>query len=177
MSNSLISRAARPISRRGNSQPHLATRRLRVVVERDVLRDRELEHEAATLPVLGDVTDAHVEHVSRVRVVHGAAVDRDGAALGLAQPGDRLDQLRLAVPVDAGDADDLTRPDVEADTAHLLDAAIVAHVQVSDREDDVAGGRRRLLDAEQHFASDHRLGERGFRRARRGHGLDALAAP
>ena len=33
-------------------------RRLRVVVQRDVLGERELEHEAAALPVLGDVTDA-----------------------------------------------------------------------------------------------------------------------
>ena len=52
-------------------------RRLRVVVQRDVLRDRELEHEPAPLPVLGDVADAGVEHPPRRRLVQLAAGDLD----------------------------------------------------------------------------------------------------
>ena len=55
---------ARPAAR-GKSQPQLRVRRLRVVVEGDVLGDRELEHEPSALPVLGDVTDAGVEHLPR----------------------------------------------------------------------------------------------------------------
>ena len=52
----------------------------------------------------------------------------------LAQPGHGVDQLGLAVAVDAGDADDLSRPHVEREAAHLLDAAVVEHVQVLDLE-------------------------------------------
>ena len=63
-----------------------------------------------------------------------AAGDRIVPGGGLAQPGDRVDQLGLAVAVDAGDADDLARADVERDAAHLLDPAVV---------DDVRGPRPR----------------------------------
>ena len=45
----------------------LRVRRLLVVVQRDVLGDRELEHEAAPLAVLGDVADAGVEHPADAR--------------------------------------------------------------------------------------------------------------
>ena len=41
--------------------------RLAEVVEGDVLRDRELEHEPASLPVLGDVAEPGVEVVERAR--------------------------------------------------------------------------------------------------------------
>ena len=42
------------------------------------------------------------------------------------QPGQSLDQLGLAVPVDSGDADDLAGTNLEGHAAHLLDAAVVA---------------------------------------------------
>ena len=57
-SNSLISSRARSTRRFGKSQPKRDVRRLVVVVQRDVLGDREVEHEPAALPVLGDVADA-----------------------------------------------------------------------------------------------------------------------
>ena len=49
---------ARSTSRRGNSQPSARVRRLAEVVQRDVLGDRELEHEPAALAVLRDVAEA-----------------------------------------------------------------------------------------------------------------------
>src|SRR5581483_10563268 len=83
---------------------------LRVVVERDVLRDRELEHEAAALPVLGDVADAEVEHPAGGDMMRDvAAGDRDRAGGRAQEARERVDQLRLAVAVDSGDADDLAR--------------------------------------------------------------------
>src|SRR6202011_3090591 len=66
-----------------------------VVVQRNVLGDRELEHEAAPLPVLGDVTDAGVEQLAGASVRGLATGDPDAATFGLAQARDRLDQLAL----------------------------------------------------------------------------------
>ena len=57
------------------------------------------------------------------------------------RPDDRLDELRLAVALDAGDGDDLPRADVER---HALDGdvvAIVADHDVIEAQDDVARGR------------------------------------
>src|SRR5207244_4072071 len=47
----------------------LGDRRPRVVVKGDVLGDGEFEDETAPLPILGDVAEAGVEHLARVRVV------------------------------------------------------------------------------------------------------------
>ena len=99
-------------------------------------------------------------------------------ALDLAQPGDRVDELALAVAVDAGDADDLARAHVEGDAADGLEPALVAHLQVLDAEDRVARLRRRpLVDAQQHLAPDHERREAVLGRALARHGLDRLAAP
>ena len=105
---------------------------LAVVVQREVLGELELEDEAAPLPVLGNVTHARVERLARRRVGQVFAADADLASRGLAQTGQGVDQLALAVAVDAGDADDLARSDVERDAAHGLEAAVVRHVEVLD---------------------------------------------
>ena len=119
---------------------------------------RELEHEAAALPVLGDVPEPGVEHLAR-RSACSTSLPATAIVPGsrVPQAGDRVDQLGLAVAVDAGDADDLAGAHLERDAAHLLDAAVVEHVQVLDLEQRLARVRRRLLDAEQHLAADHQL--------------------
>ena len=67
-----------------------------------------------------------VEHPAGVAVPRTSLPDDlDRAGLGPAQARDRVDQLALPVAVDAGDADDLARADVERDAAHLLDPAVV----------------------------------------------------
>src|SRR5207247_9680313 len=82
-------------------------RSARVVVEAAVLRDRELEDEAAALAVLRDVPEARVEHLARAGVRDVAAGDRDPPPARLAQPRERVDQLALPVAVDARDTDHL----------------------------------------------------------------------
>ena len=52
----------------GRASRSASPARLVVVVQRDVLGDRELQHEPAALPVLGDVADPGVEHAARARV-------------------------------------------------------------------------------------------------------------
>ena len=38
------------------------------IVERDVLSEREVEHEPVAMPILGDVTDARLEHAAYARM-------------------------------------------------------------------------------------------------------------
>ena len=92
------------------------------------------------------------------------------------QTGDGVDQLRLAVAVDAGDAHDLTGPHLEADAAHLLEAAVVRHPQVLQLQQRLAGLRRALLDPQQHLAADHQPRQLLLGRAGRRQRLDRLPA-
>ena len=86
-------------------------------------------------------------------------------------------ELGLPVPVDAGDRDDLAASHRERDAAHLLELALVAHVQVVHLERDVARRGRRLVDAQQHVAADHHPCEAVLGRAFARDGVDPLAAP
>ena len=86
---------------------HPPARLALVLAQGEVLGEREVEDEAAPVAVLGDVADAGAQRALDAAARDLGPVDRDRAALGLAQAGDRLDQLGLAVAVDAGHADDL----------------------------------------------------------------------
>ena len=101
-------------------------------MERHVLGQRELEHEAAALAILRDVADARVEDPVRARVREISACDRKAAALDLSQARERLDQLRLAVAVDAGYADDLSGTYLERHPTNGLELPLVQDVEVSD---------------------------------------------
>ena len=61
----------------------------------------------------------------------GRPLIRIAPAGGLADAGQRLEQLRLAVAGDAGDADDLAGADREADALDPGDAGAVAHHQIA----------------------------------------------
>ncbi len=160
----------------GEEPAPLRVGRLVVVVQRDVLGERELEDEAAALAVLGNVAQPRVEHLARRRVVELAAADAHDAARRAGQAGERFDQLGLAVAVDAGDADDLAGANLERHAAHFLDAAVVGHPQVLDLQQNVADLRRRLFDAQEDVAPDHGPGERLLGRPVALNGLDRLAA-
>ena len=84
-----------------------------VVVEREVLRQIEVEDEPVPVPVLGDVPLARVEGAPCAAPGDVLAGDDNPPGGGPPQPRERVDELALAVPVDAGDADDLPGPDVE----------------------------------------------------------------
>ena len=131
-----------------------------VLVEPDVLGEREVEDEPSPLPVFGDVPDALVEALARVesRVTSSPAM-RTTPALGLRQARERVDQLGLTVAVDAREADDLSRAHLERDASHGRQAALVEDVQVLHLEQRLARLGRLLVHAEEHFASDHQLGQ------------------
>ena len=107
------------------------------------------------MAVLGDVPDAGVESFLGGRVRHVASVDDDPPGRRVAEPGDRVDQLGLPVRVDAGEADDLAAPHLEADVTDGLEAAVVDHAQVLHLQQRLAGLRRVLVDTQQHLAPDH----------------------
>src|SRR5207302_10217801 len=80
---------------------------LAVVVQDEVLGQVEVEHEATTVAVFGDVPHSGVERGACGGAAQIVCADANAARGGMAQAGEGVDQLRLAVPVDAGDADDL----------------------------------------------------------------------
>jgi len=69
---------------------------------------------------------------------HVLAGHRDVAPGGLAQSGQHLDQLVLAVAGNARDAEDLSAADLEADAPDGILAAIVRRPEIADVEDHIA---------------------------------------
>ena len=100
-------------------------RRAAVAVEHEVVGDRERRDQTVLAAVLGHVADAQLVDLARRQPADVGAVDRDAAADARAHPGDRLDQLALAVALHAGDAEDLAGAHGEVDAGHDRHAAVV----------------------------------------------------
>ena len=149
-----------------------------VVVQRDVLGQREVEDQPAARAGPRGCARCPASSVISLGVAWSNCFPPTAIVpgRGVAEAGDRVDQLGLAVVVDAGDPDDLAGAHLERDAAHLLDPAVVEHVQVLDLEQRLAGLRHGLLDPEDHLAADHQLGEAGLGRALARHRVDLLAA-
>ena len=148
-----------------------------VVVQREVLREREVEDETATMPILGDVADSRVEALLAALARHVLPADDNRPVRGVPEAGDRVHELALAVAVDPREPDDLASAHLEADPTHRLEAAFVEDVQILDREQRLRRLPRALLDPEQHLAADHQAREALLGRALLRDGLDRLAAP
>src|SRR5207249_2222335 len=131
------------------------TRRLVVIVQCDILSERELEHEAPALAVLRNVAEATVENPRRGSSRDVASADLDAPGGRLAEAGDRVDQLCLPVPVNPGDADDLATAHLERNATDRLEPTVVEDVEIVDGEHRVAGVRDRLLDSEQDLPAHH----------------------
>ena len=113
----------------------------------------------------------------RLQVRQRLAVDEDLAAAERADAGERLEELRLAVARDAGDAEDFAFPQDEGDVVDANDAAVVAHHEVARLERDPARMRGALVDLQDDLAPDHRVGELRRRGLGGIEGRDHLAAP
>ena len=162
----------------GNSQPNLRVGRAPVVVQGDVLGDRELEHEAAPLPVLGNVAEPGLEvpvsargrdvlagdrHASRRRPCAGPS-SRRSARSARCRRCRRARRSRRPGRRARGRAPSRSR-------GRRTRAGPSTSSSVSRRI------RRALLDAQQHLAPDHQAGEALLGRAGRRQRLDLLAAP
>ncbi len=111
-----------------------------------------------------DVPEPGVEVAIRVCVRHILSGNRHAAVVRLAQARDRVDQLGLAVAVDACDGDDLAGANVQRHPTHLLDPPVVEDTEVIDGEQCLPGRRLALVDGQQHFAADHQPRQPLFRR-------------
>ena len=87
------------------------------------------------------------------------APDGDGAPLAGERAGKRLQQLRLTVAGDTGDADDLAGVDGEAHVVDAKHAAAIAHREVLDLQQGLARRSLFLVHAEQYAAAHHHRGE------------------
>ena len=126
------------------------------VVERDVLGERELEHEPAPLAVLRDVADARRRGCARVL-----------APVSVLPADEMLPLSALRRPVSASTSSVWPLPStpaiptispartLEGHAAHGLEAAVVAARAGRRPRAALAGLGGRLLDAEQHVAADH----------------------
>ena len=108
--------------------------------------------------VLGHVRQRRSARPARPPVI-GAPRSRISPPQRPADAGERVEQLRLAVAGDAGDADDLAGADVEADALDPRHALVARDHEVAHLEHRLARLRRRLLDPQQHLAADHQLGQ------------------
>ena len=131
-----------------------------IALQHQVLLQREVEYQAVLVPVLGDV--AHVRAaLFDAGVGDVVPAELDMPVRGLLQPGEAVDELRLAVAVDAGDAEYLARAHVEADAVHgvlLVDARGDGEVPHAEHGLLRLGGV--LDDFQLHGAADHHVGER-----------------
>ena len=107
-------------------------------LEDDVRRDAEARRDAGVQPVLGDVRDARRDRLARVAAAQAAAVDRDDARGERPEARDRLSELALAVPRDAGDAEHLARTHLERDVANRIEAAVAGRGEAFRPEQDLA---------------------------------------
>ena len=114
-----------------------------VVVQDDVVGDREGQHHPEPMPVGGDEADA-------LRMQLPGRCGRDvparqghAAGSGAAQARDRLDELVLAVAGHAGDPEDLAGTDVEAHAVDDLAPAIVGDLEALGDQHHVGRGGSR----------------------------------
>ena len=124
------------------------------------------------MAVLRHVGEAARAQLGRVAVRHHGerlAVEEHASDGRVADAGEHLEQLRLAVAGDAGDADDLAGAHVEGHFREAADALGVDVAEILHLEQRPPRHDRLLVDAQQDAAADHQLGElrrRGLRRSR-----------
>ena len=75
-------------------------------------------------------------------------------------PGDRLDQLPLAVALDAGDAEDLAGAHVDREVVDRAHTPFVLDIEAANAEHDVTRRSLALVDLEDDVAADHQVGQR-----------------
>ena len=135
-------------------------RRAVVVAEHRVPGGRVIAHQAALVAVFGHVR--HAGLAAAARAVRGdvATVEAHDAGVGRPQAGEHLHELGLAVAFDPGDADHLAGAHGEVDAVEdRLVLHRVAQAQARSLEAHLARLRRPLVDAQQHLAADHHVGE------------------
>ena len=110
------------------------------------------------MPVLGDVAHTDVADVEDAPTDDRGPLELDRAGGRRPEPDQGFGELALAVALDAGDAEDLARSNLEVDAVQLPLTG-----EPLDPKDRLADLDRRLLEPEQDRPADHHLGELGLR--------------
>ena len=130
------------------------------------------------VPVLRDVAHAQQRPLADGGVGDVLPAEGDLAGHQGLQSRQAVDQLRLAVAVDAGDTDDLSRPDRKGD---ILDGVVVVelggHRHALHHQNGILGLGRLLVDHEFHVPAHHHAGELLPAGVRDVHRADVLAFP
>ena len=157
----LPDQAARPIQDRPQPEHELAPGKaaIALVAEDQVAGHRVVQDQARAAPVLGDVGDARGADGGGVERGDVTVAEPDPACGRPAGAGQHLHQLALPVALDAGDAEDLARSELERDALQRRYALVRARGQVVDRHHHRTRSRRLLVDAQQHLAPDHQRGD------------------
>ena len=150
----------RPVVDRGVLADRAAGERRPVVAGQDeVVLEREAHDHRPAVAVARDVGEAGLVELPGAPAGHVGADHRDAPGARLAQAGEHLDQLVLAVAGDAGDAEGLAGPDLEVDPADDLPPAIVLGPEPAHRQDDVGRVRHAPIDRQLDVPADHQLGQ------------------
>ena len=107
---------------------------------------------------------APLEQPARLKAGDVLPVEVHRAGIDGPQPGERLDELGLAVALNAGDGHDLPRRNVEAHAVDGRHPPLVEDPQPLDPQHGATGGRRVLVDHELHGSAHHHRGEVGLGR-------------
>ena len=125
---SIFFRASSRIARDVEERP-VQEARIAVIAERGVLPFLEGRHEAHAVAVLGHVREAALAQHRRIgprrRPEIGSPWRMTSPDGRVADAGEHLEQLRLAVAGDAGDADDLAGAHLEGDVGEAAHALLV----------------------------------------------------
>ena len=138
--------------------PALRGRSLGLVTEHAVLPQGGVEEQPLAVAVLGDVPDARLTDVPHVPAGDVGALELDPPGGRLPHAHEDLDELRLTIALDTGDAEDLTGTDAQGDVLEHVPAR-PGEGDPLRREDDPVGDRGLLRLGGGQLGADHELGE------------------
>ena len=129
---------------------------IRVALEHQVVFQGIIQHQAVLVPILRDMADAAEIPLVDAHLGQVLAVQGNGAGGHLFQTGQAVNQLRLAVAVDTGDADDLPLPYLEG---NVLDRVVLVELggngHVLHIQHNLARMGRALMDFQLHGTAHH----------------------
>ena len=119
-----------------------------------------VQHQAVLVPVLGDMAQPRLAALMHAGMGNVLAAQGNLSGGGLLQTGQAVDQLCLAVAVDAGDAHNLPGPDLEG---HVVDGVFLAVLGVNGHalnvQNHVAGLGLVLFHLQLHRTAHHHIGQ------------------
>ena len=146
--------------------------RLPVALQHEVVLERIVQHQSVFVPVLRDVAHAELAALADRGACDVVPLQPDRAGARTFQPGQRVDELRLAVPLYAGQADDFAAPHGKGGVFHgVVVVEFAGHGHTFDAQHLFAGRPVFLVYLEFHIAADHHARQLLF-----GGGLDVHRA-